>query len=243
MGRDRRTSERGDEPRWISQHLTGEPTPRASEIVEPTPDTNLGGGGAIRVGSTRPSPGAEAVVAEPAEIAGHTDDDSRVRIETRSGGEVEAYLDDREPVEPLARGGAEPVEGAPAGSPPAPLEGVPEVEPVDNGPGSEGSLDGQRLEVDPSSPVPGEVVEFDGEPGQGTAVATATAGTPGTYTPELVGDDRPGTLLELGDRVTPDPDGPWPEGTWVPYGSGKRAHYGPDGWHTGESPGYGTAGA
>jgi hypothetical protein len=227
MGRDRNTTNRGDEPRWISQHLAGAPTPRASEIVEPTPDSNLGGGGTVRVTSTRPEPGAEATVAVPSELAEHTDDDSHVRIVAREGGELEPELVEVEPVEPLRTVG-EPVEGAPAGSPPAPLEGAPEVEPVDNGPGSEGSLDG------------GEVFTRERD-GDGEAVVTATAGTPGSYSPELVGDDRPSSLLELGDRVTPDPDTAWPEGTWIGYGSGKRAHLGPDGWHTGESPGYPSA--
>jgi hypothetical protein len=235
MGRDRN---RGTEPRWISQHLEGAPTPRASELVEATPESNVGGGGTIVVESTRTAPGGVATVLTTDELAAHTDDDSHLVVDPVTG---EAELVEIEPVEPLVRDAAEPVEGAPAGSPPAPRDAAGEVvelepEPVDNGPGSEGSLT-----VDPSSPVPGELGERPDDAEPGIAVATATAGKPGSYSPELEGADRPGTLLELGDRVTPSPDTAWPEGSWIPYGSGKRAHYGPDGWHTGESPGYPSA--
>jgi hypothetical protein len=233
MGRDRRTSDRGDEPRWISQHLEGSPTPRASEIVEATPDTNLGGGGTVRVLSTRPEPGAEVVVAEPAELAEHTDDDSHVRVTVAEGGEQTAELVEVEPVEPLVRDAREPVEGAPPGSPPAPLEGPPDVEPVDNGPGSEGSLDAPS-----ATEVEGVEDERPDDADPGTRMLTAAPGEPGSYEPEVHGDDRPSSIAELNERVTVADETPWPEGAFLPYGNGKRAHWHGSGWTTGESPGY-----
>jgi hypothetical protein len=205
-------------PRWISGRLNADPTPSASTLVEATPDTNVEGAGPVVVEATRLAPGESvAVVHSTTELEAHTGDDSHVVVDPETG---EGELVEREPIEPLVRDGAEPLEGAPPGSPPAPLGGAPEVEVerVDN------SSDGGDLgddELDDDRPV-------------------ARAGEPGEYVPELVGDDRPATLLELGDTVRPEPDEAWPAGAWVPYGNGKRAHYGPDGWHTGESPGYGS---
>lgn len=68
---------------------------------------------------------------------------------------------------------------------------------------------------------------------------TITAGEPGTYSPEVVAADRPRNVTELRERARPADTGPWPEGAYVLVGtSGKRAHWGGDDWHGGESPGY-----
>lgn len=78
-----------------------------------------------------------------------------------------------------------------------------------------------------------------GSPAGGAGAAAggsvARAGTPGTIEPPL--DPRPATLLELADVVTPEPAGPWPAGTFVTYGSGKRASWNGEAWRSGEAPG------
>lgn len=66
-----------------------------------------------------------------------------------------------------------------------------------------------------------------------------TAGEPGTYEPELAPRDRPSNVTELRERARPADDAPWPAEAYVLIGtSGKRAHWGGDDWHSGESPGY-----
>lgn len=63
--------------------------------------------------------------------------------------------------------------------------------------------------------------------------AIARPGTPGTIEPSI---DRPATLLELADVVQPVPSTPWPVGSFVAYGSGKRAHWNGEAWRSGEAP-------
>lgn len=212
----------GVEPRWITGRLGGaERTPRTDDLANPSPESNVEGGG-VAVEATRTTPGGVATVEVPSELERHVDDDSHLRVDAETG---EVELVEVEPVEPLVRGAGEPVEGAPAGSPAAPLDGPPEVDEPDNGPGSEGSLD------DPGVAVSGLV--------EGRLVARP--GTPGSFEPEVHGDDRPSSIAELNDRATVESDAPWPAGAWIGYGSGKRAHWHGAGFATGESPGYAPA--
>jgi hypothetical protein len=83
----------GRKPRELARHLAklGEEarTARASELSEAGPESNAPEGGVV-VESTRTSPGAGgvAVVAEPAEIAGHTDDDARIVVDEEGKAEI-----------------------------------------------------------------------------------------------------------------------------------------------------------
>jgi hypothetical protein len=43
-------------------------------------------------------------------------------------------------------------------------------------------------------------------------------------------------LLELADSVQPIPSSAWPAGSFVAYGSGKRAHWNGEAWRSGEAP-------
>jgi hypothetical protein len=72
-----------------------------------------------------------------------------------------------------------------------------------------------------------------------TGELTVTAGEPGAYEPDVAPADRPRNVTELRERARPVDTAPWPAEAYVLIGtSGKRAHWGGDDWHSGESPGY-----
>lgn len=90
-GQEREPARRGNAPRQIARDLAklgGKPTPRASELTEVGPETNLVGGGAsVRVGgkaqpvaSTEVYPGGPPVVAVPSSIAEATDTDAHLVV-------------------------------------------------------------------------------------------------------------------------------------------------------------------
>ena len=66
-----------------------------------------------------------------------------------------------------------------------------------------------------------------------------TAGTPGSYEPEVPAGERPKNVTELRDVARVTEPAPWLEGEYVLVGTtGKRAHWSGEDWHGGESPGY-----
>jgi hypothetical protein len=74
----------GRKPRQLATHLAGlgeQRTRKASQLEEVGPETNVAGGGGVRVESTETYPGGPAVVEESGEIAGHTDDDAHIVVE------------------------------------------------------------------------------------------------------------------------------------------------------------------
>jgi hypothetical protein len=69
-------------------------------------------------------------------------------------------------------------------------------------------------------------------------VLTVSAGTPGTYEPDVPAAERPRNLAELAAVQLVDA-APWPRGSYVPTGTnGKRAHWTGTEWARGVSPGY-----
>jgi len=116
--------------------------------------------------------------------------------------------------------------------------------PPDLGPGSNTP---EGVEV---VPVEATRVEPDGpavvaEPVDQRPTFIVTAGTPGSYDPEVPAKDRPRNVTELREVARPAPDNlePWLAGEYVLVGTtGKRAHWSGDDWHGDESPGYAPAG-
>lgn len=152
----------GRKPRQIAQHLAklASPTPRASEMTEALPETNVPSGATVAIESTVTSPGAGgvAVVEVPREIAEHTDDDAHIVVdpETGEGELVEPPTRRRPEGEPDGDGS---LEGEANVS--DPREGAEGEDPVKrnddpNAPGSPGggeSMTSERVAVPPQAPA------------------------------------------------------------------------------------------
>lgn len=101
----------------------------------------------------------------------------------------------------------------------------------------------EDVQVSDQETVPGDALTDAVDDVQDDAVElpaglTATAGTPGTYSPELPAGRRPRNVSDLVERgCTPDPIIPWAPGQSVPVGPrGKRAHWDGETWRSGEAP-------
>lgn len=205
--RDAPLNRRKDAPRGITGRLSGLSTPTSRELDEPGPETNR-------------DPEAQG---SPPGASGVRFGGPDVPVEatrTEPGGpavvEVPAELDrpdDDSHVEVVVdEDGTERAE-------------LVEVEPV-----AEDRDDGRPAGSLPE-PEGGEVSATGAEP---VAGSVARPGTPGSIEPEL--DPRPSTLLELADATRAE--GPaWPPGSYVLYGSGKRAYWNGEVWRSGEAPG------
>lgn len=87
-----------------------------------------------------------------------------------------------------------------------------------------------------------EVAEPDEPTGEDRARFTVTAGTPGTYEPDVSARDRPRNVTELRAFARPATREPWAVDEYVLVGTtGKRAHWTGDDWRGDESPGYGVS--
>lgn len=75
--------------------------------------------------------------------------------------------------------------------------------------------------------------------GASASELVVTAGTPGSYEPEVGPKDRPRNVTELRESSRPATREPWPAGAYVLVGTtGKRAHWSGVDWHSDASPGY-----
>lgn len=102
------------------------------------------------------------------------------------------------------------------------------------------ALQGQVLEVDPDSPIPGtvETTEADVPDVALPDFLTVTAGAPASYFPPVKPAERPRNVTELRQRAQPaDPSAVWEPGQYVVVGeNGKRAWWDGETWQRGEAP-------